>query len=103
MARTDVTGRMAKDGAMIARRTFLAGSFGALAVAGSRNALAATTKLTVGYVHSTLFAPVFIAAERGYFKEAGFDANLTPIVAGQDAMALAATGRLDLVAAALSA
>lgn len=85
------------------RSSFLAGSIGALALFGTRSARGATTTLQIGYVPSTLFAPVFVAAERGYFKEAGFDANLTPVVAGQDAMALAATGRLDLVAAALSA
>jgi NitT/TauT family transport system substrate-binding protein len=87
---------------MNSRRGFL---FGALALAtAAKSAFAAgLTKLEIGYVPSTLFAPVFVAAERGYFKEAGFDADLTPIVAGQDAMALAATGRIDLVAAALSA
>jgi NitT/TauT family transport system substrate-binding protein len=88
---------------MSSRTTFIAGSVGALAAAAARPARAASTKLAIGYVPSTLFAPVFVAAERGYFKDAGFDADLTPIVAGQDAMALAATGRLDLVAAALSA
>jgi NitT/TauT family transport system substrate-binding protein len=88
---------------MISRSTFLAGSAGVLAAGGTRAASAAPTKLNIGYVPSTLFAPIFVAAERGYFKEAGFDADLTPIIAGQDAMALAATGRLDLVAAALSA
>lgn len=58
--------------------------------------------LTIGYVPSTLFAPLFVAAERGYLREAGFTANLTPIVAGQDSMALVAQGQLDLVAAGLS-
>ena len=88
---------------MISRRRFIAGSATALTAATTARGLAATAKLQIGYVPSTLFAPVFIAAERGYFKDEGFDADLTPIVAGQDAMALAATGRLDLVAAALSA
>ena len=89
---------------MTSRTQFLAGSFGALAALATPPApLAAATKLQIGYVPSTLFAPVFVAAERGYFKEDGLDANLTPIVAGQDAMALLATGQLDMVAAALSA
>jgi NitT/TauT family transport system substrate-binding protein len=56
----------------------------------------------VGFVPSTLFAPVFAAQARGYFTQAGFDAVLTPIQSGQDSMALAATGHLDVVAAALS-
>ena len=89
---------------MSTRTAFIAGSVGALAAAAARPShAAAPTKLEIGYVPSTLFAPVFVAAERGYFKEEGFDTNLTPVVAGQDSMALAATGRLDLVAAALSA
>ena len=90
---------------MSSRRRLLLYGYGAATavVATSRPARAAITKLEIGYVPSTLFAPVFVAAERGYFEEEGFDVDLTPIVAGQDAMALAATGRLDLVAAALSA
>lgn len=89
---------------MSSRRRFLYGC-GAVALAASSRAAnaAGLTKLEIGYVPSTLFAPVFVAAERGYFKEEGFDVDLTPIVAGQDAMALAATGRIDFVAAALSA
>ncbi len=59
--------------------------------------------ITIGYVPSTLFAPVFVAVERGYLKSAGITANLTPIVAGQDAMALVAQSQLDLAAAGLSA
>jgi NitT/TauT family transport system substrate-binding protein len=89
---------------MTSRSRFLAGSLGTVAALGARPSLGAGLgKLQIGYVPSTLFAPVFVAAERGYFKESGFDPNLTPVVAGQDAMALAATGQLDLVAAALSA
>ena len=89
---------------MSSRRSFLGATAAALSATFAPPArAAASSKLEIGYVPSTLFAPVFVAAERGYFKDAGFDADLTPIVAGQDSMALAATGRLDLVAAALSA
>lgn len=59
--------------------------------------------LTIGYVPSTLFAPVFIAAEKGYLRDAGFDAALNPIVAGADSMSLVAQGQIDVAAAALSA
>jgi NitT/TauT family transport system substrate-binding protein len=68
-----------------------------------RPARAAGRTLNIGYVPSTLFAPVFAAAARGHFAAAGFDAKLAPIPSGQDAMALAAAGSLDVVAAALSA
>lgn len=81
----------------------------AVAAAGAASALPRASvaqsrkPLTIGYVPSTLFAPVFVAVERGYLREAGFEPNLTPIVAGQDSMALVAQGQLDVVAAALSA
>ena len=59
--------------------------------------------LSIGYVPSTLFAPVFVAMERGYLNDAGFNATLTPIVAGQDAMALVAQSQMDVATAGLSA
>jgi NitT/TauT family transport system substrate-binding protein len=59
--------------------------------------------LTIGYVPSTLFAPVFVAAEKGYLRDAGFDVTLSPIVAGADSMSLVAQGQIDAAAAALSA
>jgi NitT/TauT family transport system substrate-binding protein len=59
--------------------------------------------LNAGYVPSTLFAPLFVAADRGYLREAGFNVNLNPIVAGQDSMALVAQGQLDIAAAGVSA
>ncbi len=83
------------------RKDFLAA--GAAAVALPRRASAASTRLSAGYVPSTLFAPVFVAQDRGYFESAGAAVSLTPIVAGQDALALVATGRLDFIAAGLSA
>jgi NitT/TauT family transport system substrate-binding protein len=87
----------------LSRRRFVAGgaAFGA-ALALPQRARAAKT-LTAGYVPATLFAPVFAAADRGYFSSAGLSVQLTPIVAGQDALALLATGRLDFIAAGLSA
>ncbi len=59
--------------------------------------------LSIGYVPSTLFAPVFVAVEKGYLRDAGFEANLSPIVAGADSMSLVAQGQVDVAAAALSA
>jgi NitT/TauT family transport system substrate-binding protein len=59
--------------------------------------------LTIGYVPSTLFAPVFVAVEKGYLRDAGFDATLSPITAGADSMSLVAQGQIDVAAAALSA
>jgi len=89
----------------ITRTRFLVAAGAAGAVAARPAALRAQTRrpLTIGYVPSTLFAPVFVAAEKGYLREAGFDATLTPIVAGADSMSLVAQGQIDVAAAALSA
>jgi NitT/TauT family transport system substrate-binding protein len=90
---------------MTSRARFL----GAIAAGSAASALPtaifaqARKTLTVGYVPSTLFAPVFVAVERGYLRDAGFDANLTPITAGADSMSLVAQGQIDVAAAALSA
>jgi NitT/TauT family transport system substrate-binding protein len=90
---------------MTTRRRFLGGAAAvAAAAAAPRIARAQTLKpLSVGYVPSTLFAPVFVAQERGYLAAAGYSATLAPIVAGQDAMALVAQGQMDVATAGLSA
>ncbi len=90
---------------MTSRQQFLttaAAGAAALAMPAVARAQAGKT-LTIGYVPSTLFAPVFVAVERGYLKSAGITASLTPIVAGQDAMALVAQSQLDCATAGLSA
>ncbi len=89
---------------MIDRQHFLGGAaaLGAAAFPGIVRAQSGKA-LTIGYVPSTLFAPVFVAQERGYLKDAGFNATLTPIVAGQDAMALVAQSQMDVATAGLSA
>jgi NitT/TauT family transport system substrate-binding protein len=91
---------------MTTRARFLATTAAAAAALGAPAIVRAQSgpkPLTIGYVPTTLFAPVFVAVERGYLHEAGFAPNLLPIVAGQDSMALTAQGQLDLVAAAMSA
>jgi NitT/TauT family transport system substrate-binding protein len=90
--------------ARFTRGRFLA-AVGAASVAAFPGALRAQARrpLAIGYVPSTLFAPVFVAAEKGYLRDAGFDAAFTPIVAGADSMALLAQGQFDVAAAALSA
>jgi len=87
------------------RARFLRASASACGVAAWPCALLAQGRktLSIGYVPSTLFAPVFVAAENGYLRDAGFDATLSPIVAGADSMSLVAQGQIDVAAAALSA
>jgi NitT/TauT family transport system substrate-binding protein len=88
---------------MFSRYRFISGVSAASLAAVPGVARAQAKTLSIGYVPSTLFAPVFVAVERGYLRDAGITATLTPIVAGQDAMALVAQGQLDCVTAGLSA
>ncbi|HEV3087098.1 MAG TPA: ABC transporter substrate-binding protein [Candidatus Elarobacter sp.] len=90
---------------MTSRARFLSAAAALSATTAFPTAIFAQSRktLTIGYVPSTLFAPVFVAVERGYLRDAGFDANLTPIVAGADSMSLVAQGQIDIAAAALSA
>lgn len=53
-------------------------------------------KVTMGYVPAAIFAPVFVAKEKGYFAEAGLDVTLEPLPGGSDMVALTATGDFDL-------
>jgi NitT/TauT family transport system substrate-binding protein len=90
---------------MTTRARFLTAAAGGVAASAWPTAIFAQSRkpLSIGYVPSTLFAPVFVAAERGYLRDAGFDVTLTPIVAGADSMSLVAQGQIDVAAAALSA
>lgn len=54
-----------------------------------------TTEVTFGYVPVSIFAPVFIAKEKGYFAEQGLDVTLQPLPGGSDMVALTATGEFD--------
>ena len=90
---------------MTTRSQFIAGTaaFSAAALFPNIARAQSVKALSIGYVPSTLFAPVFVAVERGYLKDAGFNATLSPIVAGQDAMALVAQSQMDVATAGLSA
>jgi len=54
------------------------------------------TKVTIGYVKASVFAPIFIAKERGFFAEQGIDANLQPLAGGADLITQTATGSFDV-------
>jgi NitT/TauT family transport system substrate-binding protein len=57
----------------------------------------------VAHVPSTLFAPLYVAIEKGYFQEQGIAPQLEVVAAGQDAMVLAAQGQLDVVVGGFAA
>src|SRR5260370_41007698 len=90
---------------MSTRARFLTAVAGTAAASTWPTAIFAQSRkpLSIGYVPSTLFAPVFVAVERGYLRDAGFDATLTPIVAVADSISLVAQGQLVVAAAAPSA
>jgi len=53
------------------------------------------TKVTMGYVPALIFAPVFVAKEKGYFAEYGLDVTLEPLPGGSDMVLLTASGEFD--------
>ncbi|MGW2587896.1 ABC transporter substrate-binding protein [Streptomyces virginiae] len=61
------------------------------------------TTVKVAHVPSTLFAPLYVAEAKGYFKEQGLKVDLQKVQAGQDAVPLAGTGKVDAVVAGFSA
>lgn len=53
------------------------------------------TSVTVGYVPVLIFAPVMVAADKGYFAEYGLDVTLEPLPGGSDMVVLTANGDFD--------
>ena len=53
------------------------------------------TEVTFGYTPVSVFAPVFVAYEKGYFAEQGLDVTLEPLAGGSDMVLLTATGDMD--------
>ncbi|WP_274918057.1 ABC transporter substrate-binding protein [Streptomyces sp. WZ-12] len=64
---------------------------------------AGATTVKVAHVPSTLFAPLYLAEAKGYFEEQGLRVQLQKVQAGQDAVPLAGTGKVDAVVAGFSA
>ena len=54
------------------------------------------TQITMGYIPVSIFAPVFVAYEKGYFAEQGLDVTLEQLPGGSDIVLQTATGDLDL-------
>lgn len=54
------------------------------------------TEVTMGYIPVSIFAPVFVAYEKGYFAERGLDVTLEQFPGGSDIVLQTATGDLDL-------
>ncbi|MGE0846957.1 MAG: ABC transporter substrate-binding protein, partial [Flavobacteriaceae bacterium] len=88
--------------ATITRRGALGMIGGAAAVAGLGLPAYADGKVTVGALRLTSHAPSFIALERGYFKEAGLDVELSFFTAAQPLAVAIASGEVGYGATAIS-
>jgi len=64
---------------------------------------ATPTTVTVAYVPLPLFEPLFVAMHAGYFTKAGINVHLTVVPSGEDANALAATNKVQVVLGGFSA
>ncbi|CAA9355031.1 MAG: hypothetical protein AVDCRST_MAG93-7310, partial [uncultured Chloroflexia bacterium] len=58
-------------------------------------ASATKTKVRLGYVPVMVFAPVFVAKERGYFEAENLDVELTPVQGGTDSVIQLAAGNFE--------
>lgn len=63
----------------------------------NENGTDAAAAVGVGYVQLPIFAPLYVADSKGYFKDEGIDVDLQIVGSGQDSIALAASGKLDAV------
>jgi NitT/TauT family transport system substrate-binding protein len=70
---------------------------------GQAAASAGKTTVTVAYVPVPLFSPLFVAMSRGYFAQHGINVRLLNVADGQDAIALAAQNRVQVVLGGFSA
>ncbi|MEA2573785.1 MAG: NitT/TauT family transport system substrate-binding protein [Chloroflexia bacterium] len=53
------------------------------------------TTVRIGYIPVMIFAPLFVAIERGYFAKEGIEVKLTPLQGGSDAVVQLAAGNFD--------
>ena len=53
------------------------------------------TAIKVGFVPVTVFAPIFVAQDLGFYAEEGLDVELEPFPGGADPVVLTASGQLD--------
>lgn len=65
------------------------------APAGATNAPAGAATIRLGYVPVMIYAPLFVAQERGYFSEEGLKVELTPLQGGSDSVVQLAAGNFD--------
>ena len=57
------------------------------------------TEMTVGFVPISIYAPIYVAQEKGYFAEQGLAVTLEPLAGGSDLVALTASGQFQAATA----
>jgi NitT/TauT family transport system substrate-binding protein len=70
-------------------------TLGALAFFGASASPAATEDITIGVLNTTSTAPVFLAADRGYFKQESLNAKIVPFDSAQPVALAAVSGDID--------
>ena len=73
-----------------------------LSVASRAGKAAAQDVVTVGHLGITADAPVYIAMEKGYFKERKIEVKLVPFVSAATAMAPLATNQIQVAGGGIS-
>ena len=66
------------------------------ASAASNAAAPGETTIRLGYVPVMIYAPLFVAAERGYFADEKLKVELTPLQGGSDSVVQLAAGNFDV-------
>jgi NitT/TauT family transport system substrate-binding protein len=61
------------------------------------------TTVRVGHVPVTIYAPLFIAVERGYFAEEGIQVELMPVEGGTDNVVQVSAGNFDVAGGGVGA
>lgn len=72
-------------------QTNTTGGGGATTTAGTN-----LTRIRLGYVPVMIYAPLFVAAERGYFTQEGLNVELSPLQGGSDSVVQLAAGNFDV-------
>ncbi len=56
-------------------------------------------KLTIAIASISMSAPIYVALDRGFFRQEGLDVSVEPYAAGKDALAAAMGGKADMATA----
>ena len=65
------------------------------AAGATRPATSQVTQVRVGYVPVLIYAPLFVAIEKGYFQAVGIESVLTPLVGGADIISQTVAGNFE--------